>query len=559
MRNRGVGGILAVLCLAMSMGSLAQSGLLYLNEEPLSLVQPWFEQGSSILVPLEEFGQRIGLDISDTDGRVVVRGDSMRRDLRSDEFSEYGGILYVDLEWILTWVNGDIHRLGGDTYVRTDRPQLTAIDASADQVTVRLSGFSAHEVSVNSLGMSDLLLIHWSHAELSVDAQLIRVGESDIREVRLISSQDGVSLSIALEPGTLLATEQSEMPDSYTFTLRVSEAEVEESIMNVAPGVTVHEWMDASSGARTEFVYVDAWRDRFRLAPTVSSTGFQVAASLESILSENAAVAAISIDCAEQMTSAECLMMHGTPYAISDTPVEVLAIDLFGRWSVFSSLCEVGIRHAGQLIHIDGVNRLLAYGELVVYAAGYAGSIARSVPGSFAVIKIREDRVVSIYQGPFVPEDPSAILVVASGEAKAQLSQIKLGDPIHLVCDFIHAEGTYSHAVAAGPLMIADGVVGLDDTQANEISKVSGGTVLACDWQGGLYLLSFTSGDDLTNDPNRGGVLAVLASLPTALKDAVLLSTCGSNAIAYTGTFGAFQLGSQDASRLALGLIPLTP
>jgi len=389
MRNRGVGGILAVLCIAMSMGVLAQSGLLYLNEEPLSLVQPCIEHGTTMLVPLEEFGQLIGLDVSYAEGRVIVRGDVIRQALDDDQISDEEGILYVDLDWILTWVNGDIHRLGGDVYVRTDRPAVVEIDASADQVTVRLSGFSSHEMAVNPQGLSEILLIHWPHALLGIDAQLIRVGESDIREVRLVGANGGVTLTIVLEPGTLLATEQLETDDAYSLTLRVSKSVSHESIIDVNEGVTVHEWVDPSNGELVDYVYVEAWRDRFRLAPTVSSAGFQNSASLESNLLENAAMSAISIDCRSEIASAECLMMNGVPYLIPDTPSEVLAIDLFGRWTVFSSLCKVDIKHSGQLIAVDGINRPLAYGEVVVYASGYSGSIAQSIPGSFIAVKIR--------------------------------------------------------------------------------------------------------------------------------------------------------------------------
>ena len=164
-----------------------------------------------------------------------------------------------------------------------------------------------------------------------------------------------------------------------------------------------------------------------------------------------------------------------------------------------------------------------------------------------------------MYQGPFVPEDPSAILVVASGEAKSRLSLIELGDPVDLVCAFPHAEGAYTHVVSAGPLVIANGLIVLDGQQTDDIAQLPGGTVLACDWQGGLYLLSFAGMGALGNDTASRGLLDVLASLPTALKDVVLLSSCGRNAIAYSGVSGAFQLGSQDLSRLALSLIPLTP
>ncbi len=560
MRNRGgVGVVLAVLWLATSIAGFPQSGLLYLNEEPLSLIHPIIQQGASFLVPLEEFGPSIGLEVANFEGRIILRGAGFRQAFDEALFQVQDGTAYVSLDWILELVAGEIHRVGGDVYIRTQRPEIVDVQASADQITVRLAGFSPHAMTVSQQGLSEVLCVRWPHSLLGVDAQLIRVGESDIQEVRIVGSNNGVELSIALEPGTILATEQLETDDFYALTIRVAEAAYRESIIEVGEGIAVHEWSDAAEERSIDYVYVESWRDRFRLIPTVSANGFQATASLDVMLKENSAVAAISVDCPWDASFTECLIMNGVPYRVPDTPSEVLAIDLFGRWTTFSSLCSVGIRHTGRILAIDGVNRPLAYGEVVVYAFGYSGSIVRGIPGSFIAIKIREDRVVSVYQGPFVPEDSSAILVVASGEAKARLSLIQLGDPIELVCQFLQAEGTYPHAVSAGPLVMGDGAVTLSDDQVDEISGLPGGTVLACDWQGGLYLLAFEGQEPDTPEQPLWSLIDMLHSLPTALKDVVLLSSCGRNAIAYSSTSGTFQLGSQDPIRLALSLIPLTP
>jgi len=559
MRSRGVGGVLVVLCLATSIAVLAESGFLYLNEEPLSLIHPIIQQESSILVPLEEFGPFIGLVISSSEGRIILRGAGFRQAFDEDLFFVQGGTAYVSLDWILELVHGESHRVGGDIYIQTQRPEIVEVEASPDRVTVRLTGFSPHVLAVSQQGSSVILRLHWPHTLLAVDPQLIRVGESDVQDVRIVSSNGGVELSILLEPGTILGTEQLETDDFYSLTIRVSEKASRESIIKLSDGIVVREWSDASEARSVNSVYVESWRDRFRLAPTVSTSGYQATASLDAILKDNGAVLAISVDCPWDPPYTECLIMNGIPYLVPDTPSDLLAIDLFGRWTTFSSLCSVGIKHTGRVIATDGVNRPLAYGEVVAYAPGYTGSIARGIPGSFIVIKIREDRVVSVYQGPFVPADSSAILVAASGEAKARLSLIQLGDPIELVCQFLHAEGTYLHALSAGPMMIGDGVVTLSEDQREKVSELSGGTVLACDWQGGLYLLAFEGHDADDSEGDPWSLVEVLYSLPTTVKDAVLLSSCRRNAIAYSSASGTFQLGSQNSIRLALSLIPLTP
>jgi len=558
MRSRGVGGILAVLWLATSIAVFAQSGLLYLNEEPLSLIHPMIQQETSLLVPLEEFCPFIGLELSHTEGAIILRGSRFRQAFSLDTFPAEDGVAYASLDWLLDFVDGSMHQVGGDTYLRTQRPQIVDIDASADQVTVRLTGFTSHELSVSQQGLSEILTITWPHSELGLDAQLIRIGESDIQAVRMVSSSSGVNLAMTIETGTNLATEQLETDEFYSLTFFVADAVSAESIIDVGEGIAVHEWENAAESCVIYYVYVEAWRDQFRLLPAVPTEGYQSTSSLQTILAATSSVVAVSLGCPWEPSATECLIMNGIPYLVPDTPSEVLAIDLFGRWSTFSSLCSVNMKHAGTLIDVDGVSRPLAYGEVVIYASGYTGAIARGIPGAFSVIKIRDNRVVSVYDGPFVPEDASAILLVASGDARARLMDIQLGDPIDVVCDFIHVDGTYPYAVTAGPQVMGDGVLSAPGNPFEVVEPIDSGTLLACDWHGGLYLLGFEGAVSDTGEEVMS-LADVLYSLPTVIKDAVLLSSCGRSAIAYVRGNDTFQLGDQDPIRLALCLIPLTP
>jgi len=559
MRNRGmVGGLLAVLWVVTSINCFSQSGLLYLNEEPLSLSCPMIQQGAALLVPLKEFCPFVGLEVSAVEDRVIVRGSEFRQAFEAAMFPIKDDTIYVSLDWILEWVSGEIHRVGGDVYLQTKRPQIVDVEASASQVTVRLTGFSSHQRSLSLTGLSETLTVSWPHCVLGVNSQLIRVGESDIQTVRLVGSPTGVEMSISFEPGTVFAIEQLETDEFCALTIRVAEVASVESIIEIDEGIAIHEREDATEKRFIDYIYIEAWRDRFRLQPTVPTAGYQSSASLQTMLQESASVAAISLDCPWQPAAAGCLVMNGIPYLIPDTPTEVLAIDLFGRWSTFSSLCSVDIKHEGQLIDVDGVNRTLAYGEVVIYASGYTGEIVRGIPGSFMALKIRENRVVSVYQGPFVPEDASAILLVASGEAKARLASIQLGDPVEIVCQFLHADGTYPHAVSSGPQVMGDGILLVSGDPYRNNSLISSGAIVACDWQGGLYLLTFEEASDL--DPETGWDLGdILYSLPTVIKDAVLLTSCGPSDIAYATGSGAYQLGPQIAIRLALSVIPLAP
>ncbi len=560
MRSRGVrGAVIVLVWLTSSVVAAAATGLLYVDDKLLSLTHPAVSQGTTLLVPLEEFASRIGLDVADADGRIVLRGDGFRQAFDEAIFPVMEETSYVSLDWILDLSGGKAHRVGDDVYVETHKPTITAIEAEPDHVVVRLTGFTAHTVASSHQGASDVVSIQWPNCSLGANAQRIRVGETAIQEVRLVSSGGGAELSTWLKAGTVLATQELDTEDAYVLTLQVAPTATQESILEAEDGMKVREWSNAAGSLSVDSVYVESWRDRYRLVPTVPSAGYESEASLVDLLSENGAICAVPLDCPYDSTYPDCLILDGIPYRLPEAPSEVLAIDLFGRWTTFSSVCSVSLKHAGQLVAIDGVNRPLVYGEIVSYAPGYSSTIGRGLPGSFLAIKIRENRVVSVYQGPFVPNDASAILVVASGDATAKLASIRLGDSAQVVCQFPQAEGTYRHVVSTGPMIMKDSSVVLGDDARVEVSHLAGAVILACDWQGGLYLLTIAAHVDGDSGTDSWDPIGILRGLPTSIKDAVLLSSCPSNALAYAGVSSPFQLGAQDPVRLALNLVPTTP
>jgi len=550
MGARGVGGLLVILWMTCSVAVVAQTGLLYVNEEPISLGEPVRVDGSTTRVPLVAFATALGLDVSLRDGEIVLRGAGFRFALDESAFSMFDGVAYAALDWLLELVDGACHRVGGNLYVETPQASITGIEATSESVTLRLSQFAGYTMTRDEQGLSDTLVLTWPNCTLATDTQQIRLGESHIQQVRIVGTRDGVSVSIRVESGTQLAVEASETGASFVVRLLAADAGSTTSVIRIADAISVHELRMEREDLAIDFVYVESWRDEFRLMPIVSARGYRSADSVASMLIENGAAVAVSLDA--DSSGAACLVMDGIPYAVPDVPAHVLAFDLFGRWKAFSSTCEVTLTHAGREIDIDAVNRPIAYGEVVAYAPGYDGSIARGIPGTFIAIKIRENRVVSVYQGPFVPADTSAIVVVASGDAKARLSLIELGDPIQLACGFSHADGTYRHAVSCDPQLMADGRVA--DVPEATLACASG-AVMACDWQGGLYLLTFVRG----SSDSTWNVLDGLASLPTVVKDAVLLSSSASSTLAYASGSGAFTLSDHGAVDLALGLISIAP
>jgi len=552
MGGRGVGGLLVILWMIFSTAAVAQTGLLYLDEEPISLDEPILVDGSTTLVPLLSFATRVGLEACSLDGEIVLRGAGFRTAFDESAFSMIDGVAYASLDWMLDLVGGECHRVGGNLYVETPRARIMDVEATSASVTLRFDRFSGYTMTKVEQALSDTLVLTWPHCTLGIAGQTIRIGESGIQEVRVAASGSGASVSIRLEAGANLAIEASETSTSFVLCLAVSGVASTASTLELTDEICVVERQTDEGGALVDFLYVESWRDGLRLEPIVSATGYWAADSLGSLLLEGAATVAVSAYADEDPA---CLIVDGIPYAVPEAPTQVLAFDLFGRWTTFSSSCQVTLKHTGRMIDVDGVNRPIAYGEVVSYAPGYEGNIARGVPGTFLAIKIRENRVVSVYEGPFVPADASALVVVASGDAKARLSLIELGDPIQIVCQFVQAGGTYRHAVACGPQLMTDG---RDVTDGSGATAAASGAVLACDWQGGLYLLTFEAKSAFSNDATWS-ILSVLADLPTVVKDAVLLSSSGVPALAYATDTGVFTLGDRGAITLALGLIPLAP
>lgn len=556
MNRRGVGGVVAILGTLLAMSLLGASAELYINGQELIWTESPVYEGDSVLVPLLECAPYLGLEVkvSEEEPAFVLRGSGFRARFDVASFAALDGIAFASLDWLVAWAEGRVHHIGEAFHVETSKAALTELDALAQVLTVRLDRYAPHEVEWTS---DSSLTVRIFHSELHVEPRRIVLGEADIRSVQVSELDSVVQLVIEVEPGTELSTDSAESAGFYSLSFAVAPTWSSRSSIEIDEGIRVVE--HAQETLRADYAYIETWRDRFRLTPAIPWLAYGEKDELETILRAESAQAALGLPCYDPDDDPSLLLVDGIPYAIPDRPNRFLAIDLFGRWSVQEAVATVNLKHAGLRIPVDAVNRPLGYGEVVLYAPGYQGNIARGVPGSFLAIKIREDRVVSVYQGPFVPSDPTAVLVVASGEAKARLSLIKLSDALAIECLF-GAEDTQScvHAFSCGPEILRDSVWVLDAADLSQLEGVTGGTLLVNDWQGGAYLMQWTL-DPTTNTATDVALDALLSFLPTAIKDAVLLDSCASGPMAYSSSIGAFRLGAADPIPLALCLVPLTP
>ena len=558
MKRGVVGGIAVCLLFVASLSICVAAVSIYVNDALLALTHPVLAEGGSILVPIEGFGLTVGIETTIDGDRLVLRWSGGRRSLDADRYAVRNEIPYTTLEWMVGLIGGEIHRVGETWYVETTTATLEDVEATAERVVLRFDGFVPIMISESDDGTELLLTVY--HCRSEVQPQLIVLGEEGVESVRLRSgTPSGVDVWIMLQDGATIRTQTYESSGFYSFCLETADRPEMETIIQIGGGLVLHELTTIISTERVcaDWVYVEAWRDRYRLTPVFPSTGFESLASIEELAGSSNAVAAVNVGCSHTPLPVDLLIIDGTPYVVDDEMHDGLGFDMFGWWTYFCADAFIYAKHGGGRIPIDDVNRPLVYGEVIAYPPGYVGAIARGVPGSFSVVKMRSDRVVSVYEGPFVTADPTATLLVASGEAKARLSLVRLGDALSLACG-VGPEGTsFSHAFSAGPILVDSGIPAAIPESSSQ-DPPSGWVVLTTDWHGGLTLLSLVRETGSEGDI-LGDLISLLTSMPVPIRDAIVLGRCGENALIVRDSSSVYRLGSGDLYALALCLVPLSP
>jgi hypothetical protein len=558
MKRRVVGGIAVWLLCVATWSACVVAVSVYVNDALLALTHPILADGGSILVPIAEFGRTVGIAATVDGSRLVLRWSGGRRSLDADRYAARDGIPYATLEWMVGLVGGEIHRVGETWYVETPTATLKDVEATAERVVLRFEGFVPITMIASDDGTELLLTIY--HCRLEVQPQWIVLGEEGIQSVRIPSGTPSrVDVWIMLQDGATVRTQTYESSGFYSFCLETADRPQDETIVQIGEGLALHELATVVSTERVSanWLYVAAWRDRYRLTPAFPSAGFETLASIEELVGSSNAVAAVNLGCSRTPSPVDLLIIEGTPYAVDAGTCGGLGLDLFGWWTYFSADAFIYAKHGGGRIPIDDVNRPLLYGEVIAYPPGYVGTIARGVAGSFSAVKVRSGRVVSVYEGPFVSADPTATLFVASGEAKARLSLVRLGDALSLECDVGPENASFSHAFSAGPILVDSGIL-TGTPEPSSSDPPSGWIVLATDWHGGLTLLSFVR-ETGSEEEILGDLISFLTSMPVPIRDAIVLSRCGENALVVRDPSSVYRLGSGDLYALALCLVPLSP
>jgi len=558
MKSGAITSICVVCLLLVAFSGCAEEEILFVNDSAWEVIEGSDEE---MLVPLVEAGARFGIEIEHRSTELLEFRWDFYRDVYSVErFPVVNGRIMADVLWLADLVGADVHRIGERTYIETVRPALTEIEAENDGVALRFNGFTPSTITIDDQGESVRIVLH--HCTLEVDPQLILLPDGVVSRVRLSATPGGGEVLIQLRKPSSSGVRRQIEEDFFSLAVSFTADERRDTITRLGTGIALHEiTLPQTHGLlRVDVLRVDDWRDNYRMRAVVPAFGLDRPVPLAELARGSGADVAIDVslwDADGRVTGG--LVSHGMPYRESQTSEPLLTVDLFGRLQLLETQCSAQLEISGEPVAIDGINRPLSYGQVVVYPPGYGSDIARGVPGSFCVIKIRDRRVVSLYDGPFVSPDPTATLVVASGDARARIAWVGLGDTARLTASLGSPTAPSAvDAVACGGLVAPEhGVISSSDGPGT--GQPRAWTLLGQDWYGNLLLVVIHADETsvgVAPDRLAGVVLRLLDTQPNLL---VSLGAAESAGLVYRDERGIHGVPETSSSVTALCLIRRTP
>jgi hypothetical protein len=193
-----------------------------------------------------------------------------------------------------------------------------------------------------------------------------------------------------------------------------------------------------------------------------------------------------------------------------------------------------------------------------MYTPGYSGPLSAGFSDSFLTVKIRNGLVTSITDGPYVPTEHDADLLVACGGSRDRISSLRVGDEVN--CSYTLDQGglLITDAVSAGPLLYLEGEKVLDPQKegfAGDSYLVSGlaaRSLLATDWYGGLILLAVIKNDESVGT-DFSGLMEIIDGLPMKVKSATALDGGHASSLVFKDGGSIREIAS--GGRVAVGLL----
>ena len=535
---------------------------LYLDGEEITLSQGIIQQGGDLLVPLWEFGLQLGIqaDLIEEEGSIRVRSTSGEQLFAIDHFPLYNDIYYIQLPELVALAGARMHTLGSDIYIESDTPHLNGIDASADKVSVRFDGFVPYEI-IQENGKA--LRVRFYHCLLKTQPRQVSLQGSTIRSVALTKSgKHCADLVITIADDSALQIKRFATDGFYSVSIAFGRRPLTETEETISAYITYHEIStDLGEGpVKVNYLKIDEWRDHYRLVPAISGGGIGTLSSLRQVALEHGADAAIDANSFDTSTSVPLglLIINGKVLSLGHARQAVLGIDLFGRLSFFNEQASLFLRSGDTTIAIDDVDKPIGDGEVVMITSGYSGPLTRGFIDSFRVVKIKEDRVTSVQEGPYVITDPQADLLIASGDAGSRISSLHVGDEVSYGFTLDQGNLLITDAVSAGPLLYLNGNDVLDrqeegfDTEPYPASSLAARSLLATDWYGALVMLTVEKSEQSVGT-DLSGLIELLHQLPIRVKSAIALG--GGNACSLVFNDGTTYRETSSGGKVAVGLL----
>lgn len=574
MRSGRLPAIVLLLLFAFALVISGGRAPLFINREEVSFAHPLLRQDGRWLVPLREFGLNVGVEVTYVEEKdsISLRWATGRQSFSSDRFPVHYGVYYIALDELLSLIGARMYTLGEYLYIETELQRLVSMEATAERVTVRFDGFVPHESIETGTGAIHLRFHHTLPA--TTPRRIALVGGAITAVTLRREAGQTVDLIVETADGFIPQIRRFNVPGFYSISLSFGDppeaplpgtpsakAEVE-----IFPHLTHHTIVtDLGRGSVTiNYLYVEEWRRHYRLIPAVSERGVGTLVRLEELARTRRAHAAINTNFFDTATGIPVglLIVSGQVLSSNHERRAALGIDIFGRLTFFNPAVSLFLRTDGGKITLDDVNRPIRANEVVVYTAGYRGRIARIPAQLFRVIKVRDDRIIAIHDGPHVIEDRSADLVVASGTARARLAGLRVGDRVSIEHTLDEGDLLITNVVSAGPLLIADGREVLDPEAesfqpgTHLVDGLAARSLLAVDWHGGLILLTVAA-NRTSVGADFDDLLVILRMLPTPVRYAIAFDGGHASSLIFKEGVDYREISSGGAVAAGLLLVPI--
>jgi hypothetical protein len=560
MKVSWAGGVLVGL-LTIALPTFSNEVTVFLSGESIAPLHVFWDENGRLLVPLEAFGLRAGVEVTklEAEGLVRLRRGEERALLPRDDLTDYEGSLYICLETFIDLIGGAVYRIGDDIHIEIDSHALISLDITTDHLTARFDAYLPYETILAEPGNVHLRFHQCTFSSAAEPTTFSDPEGPVTTAIVSAASLNAVDFILKSSQQLVPRIKQLSSPGFYSVTITFGHQPLSETQMEILPDFSYHKIeTDVGKGPVTiEVLHVKNWRHQYRLRPALPEGGVGTLSSAQAMLESYSAEIAVGANPFDAETSLPVglLVIDDTILSFADVPRAALAVDLYGRLTFFQpTAASFHLRSAERFIPVDDVNRPIRSDELIAYTENYHGTIAHGTTRPFRIIKLRADRVVSIQNTPYVIEDPSATLLVASGEARARLSELTIGDEAVFDYTLTPDVPLLTDLVSTGPLLIASGEDVLDTRPSDPIvaDEAVGHTVLATDWYGGLFLIAIAKDQDSVG-ASYEDILTILHDQPTRIKDAIPLAS---------GTFSTLSFRKEASYRdttypadIAVGLL----